>query len=128
MTSAFVDINQRRRELQMPLAEIARRADLSVTTVQTVLAANMNASKVRPSFESILAISAAMGVDFKVKARSIAAFRREQARRKAKDIVKMVQASSALESQAVDEKTTKMLEQQTIAELLSGPRRKLWSK
>lgn len=112
----------------MPLAEIARRADLSVTTVQTVLAANMNASKVRPSFESILAISAAMGVDFKVKARSIAAFRREQARRKAKDIVKMVQASSALESQAVDEKTTKMLEQQTIAELLSGPRRKLWSK
>ena len=119
-------LNQRRLELQIPLSEIGRRAGLSIATVKKVLAWNVNVS--RPSFEAIVAISFAMGVDFRVKARSVSAIRREQARRKAKEIVKMIQASSALEAQAVDEKTIKMMEQQAIAELLSGPRRMLWSK
>ena len=107
----------------MPLPEIGRRAGLSIATVKNILARKVNAS-----FEAMMAISGAMGVDFRIRARSVSAFRREQARRKAKEILKMVQASSALEAQAVDENAIKKMEQQTIAELLSGPRRKLWSK
>jgi len=41
--------------------------------------------------------------------------------------VKMVQGTSALESQGVDEQHLQRMIQRTVRDLLNGPRRKLWA-
>ena len=51
----------------------------------------------------------------------------EQARKKAEQVARLVQGTSALESQAVDAKTYKRLVEKTYHELLAGSRRRLWS-
>jgi hypothetical protein len=55
------------------------------------------------------------------------AFAERQARTKAEAIVRMVQGTSALESQAVDSDTYRQMVSQTVHELMAGPRRKLWN-
>jgi hypothetical protein len=54
-------------------------------------------------------------------------FAERQAEAKAKLIVRMVQGTSALESQAVDSDTFQQMVKQTVHELMAGPRRKLWN-
>jgi hypothetical protein len=40
----------------------------------------------------------------------------------------MVQATSALEAQAVDEEVRRQIHDRIVAELLAGPRRRLWDE
>jgi hypothetical protein len=54
--------------------------------------------------------------------------KREQAQRKAKKLVALVQGNSGLEGQAVDQKAVKSMVKQTTHELLAGSKRKLWSE
>jgi hypothetical protein len=48
-------------------------------------------------------------------------------RKKAQQMARLVQGTSALESQAVDEKTYNRLVEKAFREILAGPKRKLWS-
>ena len=54
--------------------------------------------------------------------------KRQQATRKAKKLVSLVQGTSGLEGQAVDKKAIESMVEQTTHELLAGSKRKLWSE
>jgi hypothetical protein len=54
--------------------------------------------------------------------------KREQAERKAKKLVALVQGTSGLEGQAVDRETIESMVKQTTQELLAGSTRRLWSE
>ena len=54
--------------------------------------------------------------------------KRDQAERKAKKLVALVQGTSGLEGQAVDSKAIESMVKQTTHELLAGSKRKLWSQ
>ena len=67
----------------------------------------------------------AIRLDSKVDPRRL---KREQAERKAKKLVALVQGTSGLEGQAVDRKSVESMVKQTTHELLAGSKRKLWSE
>ena len=54
--------------------------------------------------------------------------RQQQAERKADELVQMVQSTSALEAQAVDQAQLDEMRRQTARELLRGSNRRLWAK
>ena len=127
MTSAtyiFKSLDQRRRALDMPLNELRSRANVSLSTVQRVLAGEPGAR-----IEVVAAIGDALGVrglNFP-EAQPATEMRRLQAVLKARKIVGMVQGTSALEAQAVSESAKELMIEKTINELLSGPRSQLWA-
>ena len=117
-------LDNRRRALEMPLDELSRRANVSLRTVRRVLAGERGAR-----FDAVSAIADALGVPVLDidRARDIDEMRREQAVAKAKKLVGLVQGTSALEGQAVDELYIRHMVQKTINELLCGPRSRLWA-
>ena len=67
-------------------------------------------------------------MDFELKSTSDEqTFAERQAEAKAKAIVRMVQGTSALESQAVDSDTYEQMVKQTMHELMAGSGRRLWN-
>ena len=63
--------------------------------------------------------------DSKVDTRDL---KREQEERKARKLVALVQGTSGLEGQMVDEKDIESMVEQTTHELLAGSKRRLWSE
>lgn len=118
------DLEKRRRALGLSYELLSRRSGVSRPTVQRILSGRHDAA----SFANITAIAESLGLglrfDSKVDARKL---KREQAERKAKKLVALVQGTSALEGQAVDEKAVASMIEQTTHELLAGSNRKLWS-
>jgi len=127
MTSAtyiFKGLEQRRRALDMPLKELSSRANVSPSTVRRVLSGEPGAR-----IEVVAAIGDALGVprlNFP-EARPTSKMRRLQAAIKARKIVGMVQGTSALEAQAVSDEDKRLMIENTINELLTGPRSQLWA-
>jgi transcriptional regulator with XRE-family HTH domain len=119
------DLDERRRELGLSYEVLSKRCGVSRPTVQRVLSGRHAAA----SFANIMAIAESLGLvlrfDSTVDARDL---KREQAARKAKKLVALVQGTSALEGQAVDQKTVESMIEQTTHELLAGSKRKLWSE
>ena len=58
---------------------------------------------------------------------TVATFRRQQARKKARYLISLVQGSAALEGQAVDAATVRRVERQIEEKLLAGPALRLWA-
>ena len=54
--------------------------------------------------------------------------RNREARKKAQLLRKLTQGTMGLETQALPEEVLRELEEQTVAKLLAGSGRKLWSK
>lgn len=107
----------------MSMAALAKRSGVSLPTVQRILSGHSSAS-----FESVVAISDALGVEFEVKAATTPhEFIREGALAKARNLVKMVQATSGLEGQAVATETINELTDKALHTLMAGSRRKLWT-
>jgi predicted nucleic acid-binding protein len=80
------------------------------------------------SFANVLAIAEALGIVVGVEQEfDVTDFLENQAQQKAEKLVSMVQGTSGLEAQAVDAKTLKKMQQQTVHELLAGSPRKLWA-
>jgi hypothetical protein len=81
------------------------------------------------SFATVASIADALGVDLGViHAQDIAAMRERQAHDKAQKLVTLVQGTSALEGQAVDESDHQLMEQKTASQLLAGSGLKLWGR
>ena len=118
-------LDQRRRELGLTYDRLAERCRVSRPTVQRVLSGRHREA----SFANVVAIAEALGLairfDSKVDPRTL---KREQAQRKAKRLVAMVQGTSGLEGQAVDDQAFEAMVEQTTHELLAGSKRKLWSE
>lgn len=117
-------LNQRRTALGMPYDELQRRCRVSVSTLKRVLGGETTAE-----FSTVAVIAGALGVDLGItRADDLAAMRDRQAHAKAKEIVAMVQGTSALEGQAVGSENLELMEQRTAAELLAGSSRRLWAR
>jgi len=121
MTSTELD--QRRRELGMTYPALAMRSGVPESTVKRVLGGGLGAA----SFDKVAAITEAMGMTLEfTPVEDAFTYRQRQARAKARRLVSLVQGSSGLEAQGVDRAELDRMTARTEAELLEGPRRRLW--
>jgi hypothetical protein len=110
----------------MPVSALSLRSGVPVPTVNRILRGGVE----RASFANVSAIALALGMPVTFgdgDAAEIDAFARRQARTKAEWVVRQVQGTSALESQAVDPVAYERMVEDTTNELLRGSRRRLWS-
>ena len=124
-TPLLKDLDRRRRDLGLSYELLSKRCGVSRPTVQRILSGRHAAA----SFSNIMAIAESLGLavrfDSKVAPHKL---KREQAQRKAKKLVALVQGTSGLEGQAVDRETVESMVEQTTHELLAGSKRRLWSE
>jgi transcriptional regulator with XRE-family HTH domain len=119
---AMNTLEQRRRELGMSRPALARRSGVSLATVNRVLGDGMG----QASFKNVVAIAEALGMPFRWAASPAFAFRQRQAKLKSKQLAAMVQGTSALEGQAVEQAVQEEIEEEIECRLLAGSKRKLW--
>lgn len=118
------NLNTRRKALGMSFKVLAARSGVSEPTIKRMLGKNGE----QTSFANVRAVAAALGVEVTLDAESDATtFAEMAAEEKARWIVRMVQGTSALESQAVSEQEYEAMVRRTVHELMAGSPRKLWS-
>lgn len=117
-------LEKRRRELGMSRPVLAHRSRVSLPTVNRIMSKHHESA----SFAHVAAIAQALGLEltFCAKDRS-EELRRRQARNKAKHLVGLVQGTSGLEGQAVDQEVFESMVDRTMDQLLRSKRR-LWSE
>ena len=117
-------LRQRRKELGMSMRVVAEKSGVGLRTVQRVLSGEELTAKLT----TVLAIAEALRVELQpIEVASSHSVRRQQAKRKAAELAAMVQATSALEAQAVPQKALREIEEQIASQLIHGSRRQLWS-
>jgi transcriptional regulator with XRE-family HTH domain len=117
------ELDQRRRQLGLSYAALAKRSGVSSATVVRFLSGRHS----QASFQNVTAIADALGfaVAFHPTA-SASEIRKAQAQKKARQLIGLVQGTSALEAQAVDAQELEDLTEQTTNVLLAGSPRRLW--
>jgi transcriptional regulator with XRE-family HTH domain len=120
----FQEFEKRRRELGMSRSMLARRSRVSLPTLNRI----MSSQDGRAAFAHVAAIARALGMDLtpvvKVGSEDL---RRKQATSKARRLVRLVQGTSGLEGQAVDQQDLESMVARTTEQLLRS-NRKLWSE
>ena len=121
----FLEMAKRRRELKMSYAVLAKKSKLSMPTVVRTL----SGKNPRVSFDGLCAIAETLGMKLIVTPTVPAEELLEhQANVKARALVGLVQGTSGLEAQAVNDEAIERMKRQTVHELLAGSRRTLWSE
>jgi len=113
----------RQRALGISYPTLSSLTNIPVSTLKRIFADNST----NASLANILAIANALGLSLTFDETDIDTVRENQARKKARRLVAMVQATSALEGQGVSEKHIERMIEQTVHELLAGSSRKLWA-
>lgn len=113
-----------REALGMSYAAVAARSGVSEPTVKRVLGGQL----AQASFGNVAAIARALGASIELVETDPDELSREQAQRKAEEVARLVQGTSALEGQAVDAAAYKRLVEKSYHELMAGPRRRLWKR
>lgn len=119
-------LERRRREVGMSRRVLAKRSGVSLATVNRLLSAD---GLERTSISTIEAIAHALDLRLRLDVETLSRsmdFRERQAETKAREIASLIQGTSALEAQAVDDETREELVRQTVHELLAGPKDRLW--
>ncbi len=120
----FRKFEKRRRELGMACGTLAKRSHVSLPTVNRILSGQHGGA----SFVNVAAIAEALGMEITVVAKDRSEkLRQEQAIRKARRLVGLVQGTSALEGQGLDQQELDEMVGRTSRELLLS-KRKLWSE
>jgi transcriptional regulator with XRE-family HTH domain len=108
----------------MTYAMVAARSGVSLPTVQRIL----SGQHPNATFVNVNAIARALDMTIASQPQTPAdELRERQAAKRARELVGLVQATSALEGQALDTAAVERMIRQTIHELLAGSPRKLWS-
>ncbi len=116
-------LNARRKRLGMTYQVLATRSGVSIATVQRILSCQND----QASFSNVTAVASALGMTANfIESVSDIEYCEQQAQKKSKLLIGMLQGSSGLEGQAVDDQTLENMVHQTVHELLAGPKRKLW--
>lgn len=130
MDIEFKKLDQRRARLGMTKTAVAKRAQVSLPTVNRILGGKES----RPTVPNLHAIARALGVIVRIgttvdieEPQSAEEYCHLQARRKATKLIRMVQGTMALEAQAVDGGTIERMIEHTTHELLNSKRR-LWGE
>jgi transcriptional regulator with XRE-family HTH domain len=128
---AYCELESRRRELGITYRVISERSGVSQPVIQRLLSGKLQA----PRFQSVIAVAQALGLrglrimeDDSIKfdpSLSAQDLREQQARKKARKLVGMVQSTSALEGQAVSEAAYQAMVERTYHELLAGSNHRL---
>jgi transcriptional regulator with XRE-family HTH domain len=120
---SFQELERRRKHLGMSHLVLARRAGVSLTTVQRILSGRHQGARI----DHVAAIADALGMGREFPSKKSAEDMRErQAEQKAKQLVDMVQGTAGLEGQAIDAHAMSEMVRRTMHELLAGPKRSLW--
>jgi transcriptional regulator with XRE-family HTH domain len=123
MPAFFRILDERRRELGMTFAALSKRSGVSRPTVVRILSGKHGAA----SLASVAAIADALGLDLHLGTKvAVKQFREQQARKKARRLVGMLQGTSGLEGQGLDAATLDRMTDRTARDLLAGPPRRLW--
>lgn len=130
-TSSYLELDGRRKRLGMSRAVLAKRAGVSAPTVTRILTGREDS----PLVPNVQSIAAALGVAIRLGAEitveehtTVDQLRWQQAIDKAQRLVRIVQGTMGLESQAVDSATLAAMVNRTAQELLAGSPRKLWDE
>jgi len=108
----------------MSYSVLAARSGVSEPTVKRILGGR----HAEASFANVAAVASALGASLDIAQADPDELCRQQARRKAERIARLVQGTSALESQAVDADSYRRLVERSYHQLLAGSRRRLWSE
>jgi hypothetical protein len=129
----YLELDSRRRELGIPFSALSELSGVSQPVVQRLLGGKLQS----PRFQSVIAVAQALGLQgleileggsIKFDARvSAQLLREQQAWKKARRLVGMVQGTSALEGQAVDAAAYRAMLERAYHELLAGSNHRLWS-
>jgi len=117
-------LKHRRESLRMSYSIVASRSGVSEPTVKRILGGQV----AEASFANVVAIAEALGASFGIEEPDPEELCRQQARRKAEQVARLVQGTSALESQAVDQAAYDQLVERSFHQLMAGSRRRLWSE
>jgi transcriptional regulator with XRE-family HTH domain len=118
-----IDLNTRRKLLRMPVDALVRRSGVPRPTVFRILRGKVEAVR----FGHVQKVAAVLGLSFGRPPADPEELRQREARRKARLLARLTQGTMGLESQAVSAEVLRELEEKTIAKLLAGQGRKLWS-
>lgn len=116
-------LSARRKLLGMTHSALAARSGVSEPTVKRVLGGRAGEA----SLAAVEAIAGALGIGVTIDESDAESFKRRAAMAKAERIARLVQATSALEGQAVDDDAFQRLVERSFYELMSGPSRRIWS-
>ncbi len=120
----FEQLEHRRQKLGISRSALAARSGLSLPTVNRILSRKNSAA----SFANVTAVAEALGMTLAATpTERTSEFRKRQATSKAKRLVRLVQGTSALEGQGLDQHELEKMIQQTSSELLKS-QRKLWGE
>ena len=116
--------DKRRQELGMTFEALSKRSEVPVSTLKAIFKKGVE----HATFANVVAIAEALGVDIEF-ANEMDSYQllHQQAVKKARELVGMVQGTSGLESQAVGQNQIDMMIQQLVHKLMAGSPRKLWA-
>jgi len=114
----------RRQELGMTFEALSKRSEVPVSTLKAIFKKGVE----HATFANVAAIADALGLDIDL-ANEVDSYEllHQQAVKKARELVGMVQGTSGLESQAVGQNQIEKMILQLVHQLMAGSRRKLWA-
>ena len=117
-------LDKRRQELGMTFEALSKRSEVPVSTLKAIFKKGIE----HATFANVAAIACALGVDIEF-ANEVDSYEllHQQAIKKARELVGMVQGTSGLESQAVGQNQIEKMISQLVHQLMAGSRRKLWA-
>jgi transcriptional regulator with XRE-family HTH domain len=123
-------LERRRLSLGISFPVLAERTGVSVPTLKRIFSGTAN----NPTLHSLQSIVSELGVELRIaetteviSIRPVEVMRESAAREKAVRLVRLVQGTSALESQSVEANAVNAMVTRTVHELLAGSNRKLWA-
>jgi transcriptional regulator with XRE-family HTH domain len=118
-------LQKRRTEIGIPYPDLAARSGVSVATAKRILCGQIE----RASLAHVEAVAKVMGVSLVPREDSPAHKVKERAAyQQANRLVRMVQGTSALESQALDSKQAEQLAHESVHRLMAGSPRRVWAR
>ncbi|MBU3727969.1 MAG: helix-turn-helix domain-containing protein [Phycisphaerales bacterium] len=117
-------LDARRRELGLSFHALSVRTRVSVPTLKRMLGRGVESA----SFASVDAVARALGAPLALQESDAYEMVKARATELAERTARLVQGTSALESQAVDPAAYRRLVERTYHQLLAGSRRRLWSE
>ncbi len=116
-------LDERRLELGLSVANLARHAGLGTATVQRALRGKGTAS-----FAAICAMAHVIGMDIDiVRERKVSGVRARQAEKKAERLVQLTRGNAALENSFLTEKEATQFRRGAAQRLLRGSNYALWA-
>ena len=117
-------LDKRRQELGMTFDALSKRSEVPVSTLKAIFKKGVE----HATFANVAAIADALGVDIEfTNEADCYELLHQQAVKKARELVGMVQGTSGLESQAVGQSQIEKMILQLVHQLMAGSRRKLWA-